>query len=50
MRGGLSFNEALHKRLELIQPTMEMITNYLRIHPPRFTPGIKYASIFRFVV
>lgn len=41
MRGGLSFNEALGKRLELIQPTMEMITDYLTTHPPRYTPGIK---------
>ncbi|KAI2796900.1 hypothetical protein BLOT_014597 [Blomia tropicalis] len=41
MRGGLSFNEALAKRLELIQPTTQMVTEYLRTHPPRFTPGIK---------
>ncbi|UXI14682.1 hypothetical protein NH340_JMT00625 [Sarcoptes scabiei] len=41
MRGGCSFYDALAKRLQLIQPTVEMVTEYLRIHPPRFTPGIK---------
>lgn len=41
MRGGCSFNEALRRRLELIQPTVDMVTKYLLNHPPRFTPGIK---------
>lgn len=41
MRGGVSFREALHKRLMLIQPTVEMISQYLEHHPPRFTKGIK---------
>ncbi|OTF69217.1 hypothetical protein BLA29_012991 [Euroglyphus maynei] len=42
MRGGCSFHDALNKRLQLIQPTVDMISDYLRSHPPRFTPGIKY--------
>lgn len=41
MRGGMSFTEALAKRLEIIQPNTKLIGHYLRTHPPRFTPGIK---------
>lgn len=41
MKGGLSFYEALEHRLDLIQPTTEMVDAYLATHPPRFTPGIK---------
>lgn len=41
MKGGLSFFEALEHRLELIQPTTQMLDMYLESHPPRFTPGIK---------
>ncbi len=40
MRGGLSFREALAERLELIQPTASMLDDYLKLHPPRLTPGI----------
>jgi phosphoserine phosphatase len=41
MRGGCSFREALAKRLELIQPTVGMVDDYLKVHPPRLTTGIK---------
>jgi phosphoserine phosphatase len=41
MRGGVTFFEALEKRLDLIQPTVRMMDDYLKTHPPRFTPGIK---------
>ncbi|KAI1292176.1 Phosphoserine phosphatase [Halotydeus destructor] len=41
MRGGMTFREALGKRLDLIQPTTQMLTDYLRGHPPRLTAGIK---------
>lgn len=41
MRGGCSFHEALQKRLSLIQPTVGMVDEYRRTHPPRMTPGIK---------
>lgn len=41
MRGGCSFREALAKRLDLIQPTVGMINDYLKVHPPQLTNGIK---------
>jgi len=41
MRGGLSFRDALSQRLDLIQPDMKMLKQYLITHPPRLTPGIK---------
>ncbi|KAH7637613.1 phosphoserine phosphatase-like protein [Dermatophagoides farinae] len=41
MRGGCSFHDALSKRLQLIQPTVDMVSDYIRTHQPRFTPGIK---------
>ncbi|XP_023233938.1 phosphoserine phosphatase-like isoform X2 [Centruroides sculpturatus] len=41
MSGGMTFKEALHQRLELIQPTVTMIHEYLYKHHPNFTPGIK---------
>ena len=50
MRGGCSFRDALAKRLELIQPTVPMVTDYLKLHPPRLTPGIKWVlQFFRYV-
>jgi phosphoserine phosphatase len=41
MRGSCSFREALAQRLDLIQPTVSMLADYLKVHPPRLTPGIK---------
>lgn len=41
MRGGMSFREALSKRLDLIQPSADLVTQYLKMSPPRLTPGIK---------
>jgi len=41
MRGGFSFRDALSQRLELIQPSVQMLQDYLETHPPRLTPGIK---------
>lgn len=42
MRGGLNFRDALAKRLDLIKPSQQLISDYLKLHPPRFTAGIKY--------
>lgn len=41
MRGGFSFRDALTQRLDLIQPNVQMLKEYIRTHPPRLTPGIK---------
>lgn len=45
MRGGLNFRDALAKRLDLIKPSQQLISDYLKLHPPRFTPGIKYVFL-----
>lgn len=44
MRGGCSFRDALAQRLDLIQPTVAMLQDYLKLHPPRLTPGIEYVK------
>lgn len=41
MAGGCSFREALSQRLEMIQPSKKLVSEYLKLHPPRLTPGIK---------
>lgn len=41
MRGGLSFKEALSKRLNIIQPTVFVMQKYLKTHPPSLTAGIR---------
>ncbi|XP_022658385.1 phosphoserine phosphatase-like isoform X2 [Varroa jacobsoni] len=41
MKGGMTFREALTKRLELIQPDMAMVETYIRENPPRLSPGIE---------
>eukprot|EP00164_Ancoracysta_twista_P008950 GFYU01013098.1.p1 GENE.GFYU01013098.1~~GFYU01013098.1.p1 ORF type:complete len:320 (-),score=92.68 GFYU01013098.1:236-1195(-) len=39
MNGGVTFQEALKARLELIRPSKDDVENCLLQHPPRFTPG-----------
>jgi len=41
MNGGLSFREALNARLNLIQPSRQKLEAFLKLRPPRFTPGIQ---------
>jgi len=41
MRGGLTFRDALEKRLNMIQPSTTMLNNYLLSHPPYLTPGVE---------
>ncbi|XP_054270442.1 phosphoserine phosphatase isoform X3 [Macrosteles quadrilineatus] len=41
MGGGIGFREALTARLNIIQPTMTQIRDFIRFCPPRLTPGIK---------
>lgn len=41
MGGGIGFREALTARLNIIRPTMSQIRDFIRICPPRLTPGIK---------
>lgn len=41
MRGGLTFRDALEKRLNMIQPTTSMLNSYLLTHPPHLSPGVE---------
>ncbi|OQR68943.1 phosphoserine phosphatase-like [Tropilaelaps mercedesae] len=41
MKGGMTFREALIKRLDLIQPDIAMVETYIRENPPRLSPGIE---------
>ncbi|KDR12562.1 phosphoserine phosphatase [Zootermopsis nevadensis] len=41
MRGSLSFQQAFARRLEIIRPQMNQIRDFIRMKPPRLTPGIK---------
>lgn len=41
MLGGANFREALAKRLEIIQPSTKILTQYLQTHKPRLTPYIE---------
>lgn len=41
MLGGANFREALAQRLEIIQPSTKIITQYLATHKPRLTNHIK---------
>nr|XP_037289794.1 phosphoserine phosphatase-like [Rhipicephalus microplus] len=41
MRGGMTFREALERRLELIQPTARMLQEYIDQNPPRLSVGIE---------
>eukprot|EP00126_Sphaerothecum_destruens_P006110 Sdes_comp19220_c0_seq1m10113 len=41
MGGDVSFEEALKKRLDLIQPSRKSFETCLKEHPPRLTPGIE---------
>lgn len=41
MMGGANFDDALAKRLEIIQPTTETLSQYLATHSPRLTEHIE---------
>lgn len=41
MQGSISFQQAFARRLEIINPQMNQIRDFIRTKPPRLTPGIK---------
>ena len=41
MRGNLTFRQSLTVGLNIIKPSQKQITEFLRKHPPKLTPGIK---------
>lgn len=45
MSGSMTFRQSLTARLEIIQPTLQQIENFVNQHPAPLTPKIKYVSI-----
>ncbi|KAJ8679552.1 hypothetical protein QAD02_015339 [Eretmocerus hayati] len=41
MQGNMTFQQSLTVRLNIIKPSLKQITEFLRTHPPKLTPGIK---------
>lgn len=41
MQGNMTFQQSLSVRLNIIQPRLEQIKEFIRTHPPKFTTGIK---------
>uniref|UniRef100_A0A6M2DXJ3 Phosphoserine phosphatase n=1 Tax=Xenopsylla cheopis TaxID=163159 RepID=A0A6M2DXJ3_XENCH len=41
MKGSMSFQEALTKRLDIIRPSQQNIADFISFHPSTLTPGIK---------
>lgn len=41
MKGSMSFQEALTKRLDIIRPSQQNISDFIKDHPSTLTPGIK---------
>ncbi|KAI0215133.1 Phosphoserine phosphatase [Lamellibrachia satsuma] len=41
MTGSMTYNESLRKRLDIIYPSRQQVTNFMKHHPPSLTPGIK---------
>lgn len=41
MQGNITFQQSLNVRLNIIQPKLEQVKEFIRNHPPKLTPGIK---------
>lgn len=41
MSGGMTFQESLKLRLDIIKPTVHQIKEFLLTKPPHITPGVK---------
>lgn len=41
MAGNMTFQEALKLRLDIIQPSLMQIKDFLKNRPPTLTPGIR---------
>ncbi|XP_063222240.1 phosphoserine phosphatase [Bacillus rossius redtenbacheri] len=41
MRGNLNFKQALTRRLDIIQPSMSQLREFIRTRPSKLSPGIK---------
>lgn len=45
MTGHMTFQEALKLRLNIIQPTLLQVKEFIKTQPPTLTPGIKYLHL-----
>lgn len=41
MQGNMTFQQSLSVRLGIIKPSLTQIKEFLRVHPPQLTPGVK---------
>lgn len=41
MTGNMTFQEALKLRLDIIQPSLSQVRDFIKISPPTLTPGVK---------
>lgn len=41
MKGAMTFQEALKLRLNIIDPSLQQIKEFIKHHPSSLTPGIK---------
>lgn len=41
MQGNMTFQQSLSVRLGIIKPTLTQVKEFLRVHPPQLTPGVK---------
>lgn len=46
MHGQVTFQEALKLRLDIIQPKLSELKEFINIQPPTLSPGIKYVALF----
>lgn len=41
MQGNMTFQQSLSVRLGIIKPSLSQIKEFIQVHPPQLTPGIK---------
>lgn len=41
MKGEIPFHTSLVQRLDIVQPSVSIITKYMQMNPPKLTPGVK---------
>ena len=46
MAGGMTFQESLDKRLSIIRPSRQNVTQFITKHPPQLTEGIRFVKLF----
>ena len=44
MSGSVRYRESLASRLEIMQPSLSQVQEFLKAHPPQFTPGMQWVA------